>query len=65
MEIIIESYVFGLSNVKHLRRNTSPASGPAVLHWDDDVVSLPAHGLMMWQARHLKIWLNGPASPHK
>ncbi len=40
--------VFGLSNSKHLRRN-------AVLHWDNDVASLPTHSLMMWQAYHLRI----------
>ena len=31
VEIIMESDVFSLSNTKHLCRNASPASGPAVL----------------------------------
>ncbi len=61
MEIIMESDMFGLSNTKHLRRNASPASGPAVLHWDDDVASLPPHNLLMWWAHHLRTWLNGLA----
>ncbi len=30
----------------------------AVLHQDDNVASLPPHILMMWQACHLRIWLN-------
>jgi hypothetical protein len=48
MEIIMESDVIGLSNTKHLCRNASLASAPAVLRQNDDVVSLPAHNLMMW-----------------
>ncbi len=56
-EMHLSSDVFSLSNTKHLCRN-------AVLHWDDDVASLPPHNLMMWWACHLRIWLNGLASSH-
>ncbi len=56
-EMHMNSDVFGLSNTKHLRRN-------AVLRWDDDVASLPPHNLMMWQACHLRTWLNGLAPSH-
>jgi hypothetical protein len=41
-EIHMTSDMFGLSDTKHLHRN-------AVLCYDDDVVSLPPHNLMMWQ----------------
>ncbi len=53
----MNSDVFGLSNTKHLRRN-------AVLCWDDDVASLPPHNLMIWQACHIRTWLNGLAPSH-
>jgi hypothetical protein len=39
--------MFGLSNTK-------PCAGIQFLHQDNDVVSLPAHILMMWQAHHLR-----------
>ncbi len=54
MEITYSSEVFGLSNTKHLLRNASPVSGPAVLRWADDVAGLPLHNLMMWWAHHLR-----------
>ncbi len=42
----------------------SPASGPEVLHWGDDVESLPPHNLTMWWACHLITWLNSLALSH-
>jgi hypothetical protein len=46
-EIHMNPDVFGLSN-------TNPYAGMQSCIEIDDVASLPAHILMMWQAHHLK-----------
>ncbi len=55
-----ESNVFGLSNTKHLRRNSRPALGPAVVRWGADVANLPLQDTsrpdsVVWPLTHVAL----------
>jgi hypothetical protein len=57
--------LFLLQSSKELKHVfTKHIRGNAVLHWDDDVASLPPHNLMMRLACHLRTWLNSLALSH-